>query len=322
MTIEKLPSGKYRIRQIVNGRRKSVTVPFKPTKKEAFYIMEGRQDNPSGMSFEDACNEYLKAKNNVLSPSTLRYYETTLRNIPDGFKKQPAEDIDNLVLQSCVNEYAKTHSPKTTANMYGFIRSVLAFFYPDTHICATLPQKPRAKTYRPTVDDIKTLLEYSYGSDYYIPIFLASLSLRLGEICALTLADLDGDHLTINKALVYDNHGKYVLKPTPKTDASNRTIILPPELVQAINEKGFIYNHQPNSINKYLTRNLPKMGIPYFSIHQLRHFFASYAHDLGYSDAVIQSIGGWNTDHVMKSVYRYAMDESNAKKAMASDFSF
>ena len=172
------------------------------------------------------------------------------------------------------------------------------------------------------MDDIKKLLEYSYGSDYYIPIFLASLSLRLGEICALTLADLDGDHLTINKALVYDNHGKYVLKPTPKTDASNRTIILPPELVQAINEKGFIYNHQPNPINKYLTRNLPKMGIPYFSIHQLRHFFASYAHDLGYSDAVIQSIGGWNTDHVMKSVYRYAMDESNAKKAMASDFSF
>jgi integrase len=69
-----------------------------------------------------------------------------------------------------------------------------------------------------------------------------------------------------------------------------------------------------------MRRALPKLGIPFFSLHKLRHFFASYSHELGYSDAVIQAIGGWETDHVMKSVYRHAMNKDQAKKNIAADF--
>jgi integrase len=48
--------------------------------------------------------------------------------------------------------------------------------------------------------------------------------------------------------------------------------------------------------------------------HDLRHYFASYLHDKGFSDAEIMSLGGWKTDHVMKRVYRHAIkDKTNDK---------
>ena len=60
-------------------------------------------------------------------------------------------------------------------------------------------------------------------------------------------------------------------------------------------------------------------GLPHFSLHKLRHFFASYMHELGFSDKQIQAAGGWSTDMVMKRVYTHAMEMETAKKDMAQN---
>jgi integrase len=60
-----------------------------------------------------------------------------------------------------------------------------------------------------------------------------------------------------------------------------------------------------------------KLGIPHFSLHKMRHFFASYMHQLGMSDKQIQEAGGWKTDGIMKTVYQHAMNMDEAKKKMA-----
>lgn len=327
MTIEKLPSGSYRIREMRDGKMYSVTV--KSTKKElserlARQILDEkiRQTPVYGkQSFKSAAETYIEAKNNVLSPSTIRGYNSMLRNIPDDFLRLDCGDIDTLTLQRMINEYARTHSAKSTHNMNGFIIAVLRLYNPDVNIHTTLPQIPRSDAPTPSQGDVKALLDASKDTEYYAAIYLAGLSLRLSEICALTLDDLDGTTLTINKSLVRGENG-YVLKETPKTDASNRQIIIPDALAEWIRDHGYIYRMNPQQVDKYLRRTLPKLGIPFFSIHKMRHFFASYAHDLGYSDAVIQSIGGWSTDHVMKKVYRHAMNQSDALKQVKTDFNF
>lgn len=321
MTIDKRPSGAYRIRLTENGRSYSMTIPYKPTKKEAYELIRAKIDNSSElMTLDEAYNKYIAAKSHVLSPSTLRGYASLYRNIPQWILDMDITRIDNYTIQKMVNEYALNHSPKSTTNIYSLVLTVIRLFLPESSICATLPQKRRTSDYTPSLDDVKRLLEYSRDTEYGIPLYLASLSLRCSEICALTLDDLDGTTLTINKALVRAEDG-YVLKNVPKTDAGYRVIVLPQELADRIREKGYIYKGYPNQINKYLARTLPKLGIPYFSMHKLRHFFASYSHDLGYSDAQIQSVGGWNSD-VMRRVYRHAMNVDDAKKSMANDFKF
>ena len=323
MNITELPSGSYRIREMVDGKLYSITTKRRPTDKIARRLLDEIvvKKSTGGRTFKAAAETYIEAKYNILSPATIRGYNSMLRNIPESFLCADCANIDTLLVQQTINEYSRTHSAKSTHNLNGFILSVLRLFNPDINIHTTLPQIPRKNVYTPSQDDVKRLLEASIDTEYYACLYLASLSLRLSEICALDLSDLDGNKLTVNKAYIRGEKG-YTLKETPKTDASNRTIILPDNLVKWITEHGYIYRLYPNQAEKYLHRVLPQLGIPFFSIHKLRHFFASYAHDMGYSDAVIQSVGGWSSDYVMKKIYRHAMAENEAVKSISSDFTF
>lgn len=323
MTIEKLPSGNYRIRLSENGRRYSLTVPFKPTQKEAFKLIQDKIHHvvDESIPFECAAHQYIDVKKNVLSPSTIRQYTQIVNNLPRRFLDTDISQIDEFTVQKLVNDYALNHAPKTTHNLCGFVLSVLRLFYPKMDISVTLPQKQRTDHYTPTQDDVKRIMDASKNTKYYIPLFLACLGLRNSEICALTLFDLKGNELTINKALVRSLDG-YVIKNVPKTDASNRIIVLPVEIADQIREQGFIYEGYPRQIDKHLRRVQKRLNIPSFGIHRMRHFFASYMHDLGYSDAIIQSLGGWSTDSVMKSVYRHALNTDEVKQSVVNDFSF
>ena len=323
MTIEKLPSGSYRVRQMENGKLYSITLPYKPNKREAYELIQNKKNHvvDNSMTFQKAAEEYINIKNNVLSPSTIRGYHSVLRNLPEYFLDMDISQIDEYTLQKFINEYAIDHTAKTVHNVNGFIMAVLRLFYPKMDISVTLPQKQRQERYTPTTEDVKKIMDASRNTKYYIPLFLACLGLRNSEICALTIFDLKGNELTINKALVYGDNG-YVVKNVPKTDASNRIIVLPDAVATSIREQGFIYNGYPLQIDRHLRRMQKKLNIPSFGIHRMRHFFASYMHDLGYSDAIIQSLGGWATDNVMKSVYRHALNEDSARMQMVSNFDF
>ena len=48
-------------------------------------------------------------------------------------------------------------------------------------------------------------------------------------------------------------------------------------------------------------------------LHKLRRYFASEMSALGVPEADILKMGGWETDHVMKSVYRHSMMEKEEK---------
>lgn len=323
MTIEKLPSGSYRVRQMENGKLYSITLPYKPNKREAYELIQNKINHvvDNSMAFQNAAEEYINIKNNVLSPSTIRGYHSVLRNLPQYFLDMDISQIDEYTLQKFINEYAIDHTAKTVHNVNGFVMAVLRLFYPKMDISVTLPQKQRQEKYTPTTEDIKRIMDASRDTKYYIPLFLACLGLRNSEICALTIFDLKGNELTINKALVYGDNG-YVVKNVPKTDASNRIIVLPDAVAQSIKEQGYIYDGYPLQIDRHLRRMQKKLNIPSFGIHRMRHFFASYMHDLGYSDAIIQSLGGWATDNVMKSVYRHALNEDSARMQMVSNFDF
>jgi len=324
MTIDKLPSGAYRIRHTENKKTYSMTVPYKPSMKEAFTLIQNKinHTNEEPMTFKQAAEEYVASKKNVLSPSSIRNYNSIIKNLPKQFLETDIHAIDDLTVQKLINNYAAEHKPKTVHNLCGFVLSVLRLFLPKADISVTLPPKPRTERYTPTTEDVKRIVEASKGTPYSIPIRLACLGLRNSEICALTIFDLKDDKLTINKGCVRSEDG-YVVKDVPKTDASNRVIVLPPDLAEDIREQGYIYKGYPQQIDKHLRRMQKKLNIPSFGIHRLRHFFCSYAHDtLKLSDQTIQALGGWNTDSVMKSTYRHAMNESEVQETIASNFSF
>lgn len=316
MTIEKLPSGNYRISEMHNGKRYRITLDHEPGKKEARELMTAKTGAfADSTRFKIAAEAYINVKQNVLSPSTIRSYWTIINNLDKEFADTPLDQIKRPTLQKLINNLTIQHKPKTVKNYNAFIMSVLAFYGSDVK-SPTLPQKEKKKEYIPTEEEVKRILADVKGTKYEVAFILGTLGLRRSEICALTPDDLKGNSLIIDKALVLDEHNDWVIKSTKTTD-STRTVIVPDYLADLIRTKG-ICDYGPHGIYAALRRTQNRLGIQPFSFHKLRHFFASYMHASGYSDKQIQEAGGWKTDSIMKTVYQHAMDLDTAKSGMAN----
>lgn len=319
MKIEKLPSGSYRIRKMYKGHTHTVVTDYKPTQKEAMQLMaeELNKVKPDStmqkhVTFSQAAEKYIYVKQNVLSPSTIAGYNRISKAISSNFKSILISDISIIDVQKEINDYSAERSPKTVRNAHCFISAVLSMYRPDLSLRTSLPQRIKSETYVPTNDEVKKVVEYSRGTEYEVAILLAALGLRRSEICALTLEDLNGNTLRINKALVENSDHGFSKKGTKTTDSA-REIYLPDELVELITTRGYIYKGYPGNILKFLHRAQDTLGIPRFKLHALRHYYASTAHAIGIPDSYIMQSGGWQSDHVLKNVYRHALDSEKEK---------
>ena len=322
MNVEKLPSGSYRITKTKNGHRYRVTLDHCPEETEAILLMaEVIKKAPSrnNMTFADACAAFIDSKANILSPRTKKEYIANCKRVPEYFSKKHITTITSLDVQKVVNEWSSHLSPKTVQNYANFVMAVLKSVDVDVKR-PQLPQKIKKKVYIPSVEDVKAV-ETEIPEKYKVAFFLACMGLRRSEICALTLDDLNGNTLTINKALVQAPDNTFVVKTTKTTD-STRTIVLPQDIVDKIREQGFIYKGHPANLYKNIQRAQDRAGVPHFQLHKLRHFFCSYMHDLGYSDKQIQEMGGWaDASQVMRNIYKHAMNMDETKTKMSEDIS-
>lgn len=107
-----------------------------------------------------------------------------------------------------------------------------------------------------------------------------------------------------------------------KTTENTRNIIIPADLADKIKIQGYVYKGHSESITKHLEKVEDRLGIPRFPLHKLWHYFASQMSAMGVPEADILKMGGWETDHVMKSMYRHSMmeKEEQAKRAAAEKF--
>ena len=322
MTIEKLPSGSYRATVMQDGIRYRRTFDHKPTQKEVLQALSDAMESNhssthSGLSFEDAAAKFCESKKNTLSPKTYREYTMQFKRLPEWFRLMNIYDVDQIALNQLVGELNADKKPKTVKNIHGMISSVMKTYRPNLAIRTALPQAQKVYPYIPSTVEIKLLLKNLENTEFEIPFILGCYGLRRSEICALTLDDLEGTTIHINKALVQNADNEWVIKQTKTTD-STRDVIIPKKVADKIRAKGYVYQGFPHSISRHISALEKKLGIPHFSMHKLRHYFASEMSSLGISDADIMALGGWSTDHVMKTVYRHAMIDKNEKAKKAA----
>ena len=325
MNIEKLPSGSYRITQMFEGKRYRATVNYKPSSKEAIRIMsevmekdEGKAD---GYSVEFYVNKYMNMIRTAakLSPSTIKGYGSISRALSNDFLRLRFFSVEEDDICAELKRYSEDHAPKTVKNVKGFLEVVFKEYRPKFQWEYKIPKKEPRKEYEPTTAEVMKILAASQGTDFEVPLKLAVLGLRRGEICALDDGDLVGDMLTINKAIVIDEKNQRLIKE-PKTQASKRVVRLPRSLSDLIHEKGF-YKGNPNALNNHIHLMQDSLGIPRFKFHMLRHFAVAYLHKEGFTSEQIMSFGGWSTDSVMKRAYRYNLDPEEAQERISDSFS-
>lgn len=268
----------------------------------------------------DAINQYISSKSNVISPSTLKLYKGYEKLYFDNLGQIPLEKLTESDIQFWVSglvtsSKGKKRTPKTVRNIHALLGAALEMYYPEFRYRVTLPEKDQKQLYVPSDADIKILLDNLKDPDLEIAILLAAFGpLRRGEICALTSDDIHGNLVTVNKSVVLDENNNWVIK-APKKYSSFRTVELPDLVIQKMQGRsGRIIDVNPSVISDRFRDYIRTLNLEnVFRFHDLRHYSASIMHAIGIPDVYIMQRGGWATDHVMKTVYRNAIDEE-AKK--------
>ena len=314
---KKLPSGSWRVQAsiTVDGvvYRESFTSNSKGeaellAKEWQVKIREKR--DTSNITLYNAFIRYIEAKENTLSPGTIREYYRTADNTLKSIMHIRVSQLTREKIQSAINIEAATLSPKSVRNIHGLLSAVLKMFRPELILNTRLPEKREHAPNIPTESDIKTLLANIKGTDLEIAVCLAAFGpMRRGEICALTSDDVNGCTVIVNKALVMDKKREWIVK-APKTIAGNRSIEYPQFVIDLLNDKkGQLVNYNPNSLYNAFSKALKRNNIPHFRFHDLRHYGASILHALGYPDKYIMSRGGWKSMSVLNRVYKHALEE-------------
>ena len=312
MNIRKNKSGNWEIRQMIDGKAYSKSVKGKkPTEYEAMQIIMAMVDaekKPTSISFRDGANQYIASRENVVSPATVREYTRKIDRLPTWFTEKDLYKIDQMDMQRLVNELSSNHKAKTIHDFHGFCVGVIRYFAPQMVFHTTFKQNDRLERYTPSKAEVETILERAEDTEYHIPLQLACYSLRRSEICALLKSDLtDDNQIHVCKAKVQNIDRKWVIK-VPKTEDSDRYVPIDDDLANEIRslDREEVYPFAPQNISNFLLRTQKKLNMPLFSVHCLRHYYASVAHMAGIDDITIQKTGGWKNNSVLKSSYTHS----------------
>lgn len=323
---KQLPSGSWFCRVRVNGQDISITRNTeKEAVAEAMAIKAGvieAQKSPKKKTLTKAIDEYIEARQNILSPATIRGYRTIQDNRFRAMMQKDVFEVTADQWQRAVNQEAKRVTAKTLTNAWRFVASVIAETT-GQHITVRLPQIIPAKRPWLTPEQIPVFVAAVKGDKAEIPALLALSSLRRSEIIGLRWADVDLKNgiLTVKGSAVPDENHKIVYKRETKNATSRRTVpIIPPlkEALENASKRGeFVVTYHPATVMNQVNRVCEKNGLPQTGLHGLRHSFASLAYHLGIPEKVAMEIGGWADNQTMHKIYTHISKKSVTTAAAA-----
>ncbi|HEP2851155.1 TPA: tyrosine-type recombinase/integrase [Streptococcus pyogenes] len=328
----------------VNGKRKYIRREGFKTKqaaRETLISLQAELDKPkSSMTFGALTDQWLKEYEKTVQCSTYLKTERNInKHILPKLDKVKIGDINPLLIQRLTEEWC--NDLKYGGKILGLVRNILnlAVRYGYINNNPALPiTPPKIKRRRKmnnnfyTLDQLKQFLELVEKTDNIekIALFrlLAFTGIRKGELLALTWDDLNGNTLSINKAVTRTQVGLEI--DVTKTKSSDRLISLDDETLEILlelhetfptstlmfqSESGGIMT--PSLPRKWLLQIIKGTDLPQITIHGFRHTHASLLFESGLSLKQVQHRLGHGDLQTTMNVYTHitqsAIDDIGTK---------
>ena len=354
--VRQLPSGRWQARYPgPDGRDHTAPHTFDGkrsadqwlTLKEA-EIKRGDWLDPAGGSvlFAEFSSAWVEDRD--LSPKTAQLYELLLRlHLNPTFGAMPIAVIKEESVRRWRAEHLRTglrsdppFGPVTVAKAYRLLRAILNTAVRDKRIrenpCQITGADKESSPERPvlSVPEVYRLADAT-APRYRALVLLATFgNMRWGELAGLRRRNLDLDNRYVRIVETVHEFGQLV-KGTPKSEASRRTIILPEliipdlrrqlELYAAPGPDGFVFvgvkggQLRRSNFSKPWARALAKAGLPAGThVHDLRHTGNTFTAETGASLAELMSRMGHSSTRAAR-VYMHVRQERDKEIATTLD---
>lgn len=325
------PDGLYEQVKTINGKR----VYFRgKSEKEVLDKMVAYQEKKiNGPLFREVAQNCKEEHFAEVAYNTRRGYAAGYIDLIERFGDRYATDISPADILSWLGELKrKGYAGKTIRNRFSVAKIIFR------HLCSgkygnishdptsliTLPKNlPKQKRKPPETSDLSTILNHTNEPAGFLMAFLAFTGLRFGEAQAIQGMDIDLAQrlIYVRKSVYYENNVPKI-KP-PKTEAGNRTILLPDYLVPLLPKlqpSSYLFGDESGNLMHFtrLRRMIQRFQEKYSvtaTPHQMRHFYATLCHDAGLDPKDAQYILGHSSVAVTEDIYTHISQERSKQTA-------
>lgn len=268
-------------------------------------------------------------KRNRIKDSTYQSYNRMLNNhILPCMKQMKLKDVTSKIIQDVIQKMEVNNcAPTTIRNVYHLLNAI----FKDALFYHAVPYNPCVRVSLPKMitqqQRVLTRREQAILEHYCIPrypeiLFCLWTGVRLGELCALTWAQIDFVEglIQIEHTLqrIQKEKNTQIIITVPKTISSRRQIPMVKPLVKILHElkqhrkpslNDYVFqsaHHKysdPRTIQKKFQRIAAKLELANVHIHTLRHTFATRCIESGIDFKTLSSIMGHSSAKITMDVY-------------------
>ncbi|RBY88795.1 site-specific integrase [Blastococcus sp. TF02A-26] len=276
-------------------------------------------------------------------PTTARRTEMMIRLHIEETRLGPRKlaDVRPSEVQAWATDRSRVLAPTTLRQAVGLLRSVYGAAVLDRLVASSpvvrirLPRHERERIVPLSVDQVAALAEAMPERYRAMVLTQAGLGLRIGELLALRVQDVDFLRRTVRIEWQF-TQGSKGRRSEPKTPRSRRTIPLPRVVADALAahlaahpaaEDGTIFTTQQRAPlghvyygHNLMSRAVTGVGLPPGTrSHDLRHHYASVLLAAGESVVAIAERLGHEDASLVLSTYGHLMPDSDDRTRTAID---
>lgn len=234
---------------------------------------------------------YLPEKETRRAPSTVAGYDSSVRlHVLPRWGSLEIEEIDPDDVQAWIDGFER---PGAAEKAYKCLRQIVRWWIrkqrlriADPTVYAELPAK---EPYRPETLDAREVAEMLRGMWGHpmeaVAICAVTLGLRRGEVCALEWSDVNLKTGEVRVSKSRQTVRGETMTVRTKTDKSNRACYLPRFAVRRLRQlkgSGLITGEaSPDKVARSIASWCKRRGLPYVSMTNMRHTWATLAVEAG-----------------------------------------